>query len=107
MYPKFSLAILKILGILTTDRGGFLKVSFLFFGRVVSSLTIMTKNPVLKYFIEAFQELRKVTWPTRNQAVILTGVVLAFTVVMAVFIGGLDYVFTLGYNELFTLFKNQ
>lgn len=67
----------------------------------------MTKNPVLKYFIEAFQELRKVTWPTRNQAVILTGVVLAFTVVMAVFIGGLDYVFTFGYNELFTLFKNQ
>lgn len=67
----------------------------------------MTQNPVLKYFVEAFQELRKVTWPTRNQAIILTGVVLAFTAVMAVFIGGLDYLFTLGYNSLFTTFKQE
>lgn len=67
----------------------------------------MTKNPVLKYFVEAFQELRKVTWPTRNQAIILTGVVLAFTAITAVFIGGLDYLFTLGYNALFTTFKQE
>lgn len=65
----------------------------------------MTKNPVLKYFVESFHELRKVTWPTRNQAIILTGVVLAFTAVMAVVVGGLDYLFTAGYNALFTTFK--
>lgn len=65
----------------------------------------MTRNPVTKYFVESFQELRKVTWPTRHQAMILTAVVLVFTAVTAFFVGGLDYLFTLGYNALFTTFK--
>lgn len=39
-------------------------------------------------------ELEKVTWPTRQQTIRMTVVVLIVTVFMAAFIGGLDFVFT-------------
>ena len=34
------------------------------------------KNPLLNYFQESYEELKKVTWPTRNKAIRLTGIVL-------------------------------
>lgn len=43
---------------------------------------------------ETRDELRKVTWPTRNETVRLTLVVIAISVIVGVFIGGLDFVFT-------------
>lgn len=46
-----------------------------------------------EYFRDTRGELRKVTWPTRNQATNLTLIVLAVTVVMAIFLGAVDYVF--------------
>jgi preprotein translocase subunit SecE len=39
-------------------------------------------------------ELRKVTWPTRNQTVNLSLIVLAVTAAMAVFLGAVDYLFS-------------
>ncbi len=38
-------------------------------------------------------ELRKVVWPTREQAVRLTGVVIAVSAAVGLVMGGLDYVF--------------
>ena len=38
-------------------------------------------------------ELRKVVWPTREQAARLTGVVIAVSVVVGLVMGGLDLVF--------------
>ena len=46
-----------------------------------------------EYFIDTRGELRKVTWPTRKQATNLTLFVLAVTVAMALFLGGVDWVF--------------
>jgi preprotein translocase subunit SecE len=46
-----------------------------------------------EYFIDTRGELRKVTWPTRKQATNLTLIVLAVTVAMALFLGGVDWVF--------------
>jgi len=48
---------------------------------------------VKEYFIDTRGELRKVTWPTRKQATKLTLIVLAVTLVMALFLGGVDWVF--------------
>jgi preprotein translocase subunit SecE len=48
---------------------------------------------VKEYFIDTRGELRKVTWPTRKQATNLTLIVLAVTVAMAFFLGGVDWVF--------------
>lgn len=48
---------------------------------------------VVEYFKDTRGELRKVSWPTRKQATNLTLIVLAVTVVMAIFLGSLDYLF--------------
>jgi len=55
----------------------------------------MKKNTLSAYFKSSFQELTKVTWPTQNQAIKLTMIVLGFCVVIAVVLGGVD--FLLGY----------
>jgi preprotein translocase subunit SecE len=47
------------------------------------------------YLSESRSELTKVTWPTRPQAVRLTLAVIAFSIVFAAFIGGLDYLLSL------------
>ena len=38
-------------------------------------------------------ELKKVTWPTKKEAMYLTGLVLLVSVVMGLVLGGLDYIF--------------
>ena len=59
----------------------------------------MAENRITIYFKESFEELTKVTWPTKKQAVHMTILVLVFCLVMAVILGALDYLFT----ELYTL----
>lgn len=51
-------------------------------------------NPVRRYINETVGELRKVTWPTRKEAVNLTTVVLIVTVIMSALLGFLDFLFT-------------
>lgn len=55
---------------------------------------------LLNYFSEARAELSKVTWPTPKQAMRLTAVVIGFSVALAAFIGGLDYLFSQGLQKL-------
>jgi preprotein translocase subunit SecE len=52
------------------------------------------ENRIVKYFREARAEMRKVTWPTRQEALHLTGIVLAVTVAMAILLWVLDIFFT-------------
>lgn len=50
-------------------------------------------NRLVRYFKETRAELRKVTWPTRQEATNLTLIVLAVTVAMAIFLGAVDLLF--------------
>lgn len=61
------------------------------------------KNPLVSYVESSYQELRKVAWPTRNQAIRLTFLVLGFMAVVAILIGLLDYVFGTGHRALLNL----
>ena len=45
-----------------------------------------------EFFNESKQELKKVTWPTKQQTITSTWVVVAVTVVLAVFLGLVDLV---------------
>ncbi len=47
-----------------------------------------------KFYRETSAELRKVSWPTRAEAIQLTRVVLIVIFVMGAFLGLLDYAFT-------------
>ncbi len=58
------------------------------------------KNPIVAYFQDSYEELKKVTWPTRNQAIKLTFIVIGFCVVLAFFLGALDFAFNYGYRAL-------
>jgi preprotein translocase subunit SecE len=59
-------------------------------------------NPISKYIRETRGELRKVTWPTREESQRLTAIVIGVTVVMAIFLGLLDFVFSSGVQGLVT-----
>lgn len=48
----------------------------------------------LQYFSEVKTELSKVVWPTRAEVIRLTIVVLGLSILVGLFIGGLDIVFT-------------
>ena len=50
-------------------------------------------NAIVRYLRETRSELRKVHWPTRQEAWNLTKVVLAVTISMALLLGLLDYLF--------------
>lgn len=62
----------------------------------------MAKNSLIRYFSGSYQELRKVTWPTKNQAIRLTAIVLGFCLFMALVIGVIDGLFNYGYKFLLT-----
>ncbi len=50
-------------------------------------------NALIRYFQDTGDELRKVSWPTREQAIRLTVVVLGSTIAAAIFFGVLDFIF--------------
>lgn len=64
-----------------------------------SGLTRAT-DAVRRYFRETVGELRKVNWPSRQEAQNLTMIVLVVIVLMTIFLGGLDFLFTLGFAQL-------
>ncbi len=47
----------------------------------------------IRFFHEVVAELKKVTWPTREETIKLTVVVIAISVIVGAFIGGLDSLF--------------
>ena len=51
------------------------------------------QNAVVRYLKEVRSEMSKVIWPTREQTVNLTSIVLAVMVIMSIFLGVLDYIF--------------
>ncbi len=53
-----------------------------------------------QYFKEVRGEMRKVTWPTREEATRWTGIVLALTAVMTVILSSFDYLFSTGLRLL-------
>jgi preprotein translocase subunit SecE len=59
----------------------------------VATTTTRDSNAVVKYFNETRAELRKVTWPTRDETKNLTIIIVTVTVIMALFLGALDYIF--------------
>ena len=51
-------------------------------------------NAVVRYFRETRGEIRKVTWPTRQESWRLTAIVLGVTIVFAAFLWIFDFIFS-------------
>jgi preprotein translocase subunit SecE len=52
------------------------------------------QNRITRLFRETIGELRKVTWPTRQEAINLTIVVLIVITLMSAFLGVLDFIYS-------------
>ena len=48
----------------------------------------------ITFFEETRAELKKVTWPQRQEVLRLTFLVVAISVIVGLYVGGLDFVFT-------------
>ncbi|MGA2111040.1 MAG: preprotein translocase subunit SecE [Anaerolineales bacterium] len=70
---------------------------------VAKAQTNRPPNAIVRYFRETAGEMRKVSWPTRREALNLTIVVLIVTAVMSLFLGGLDYIFTTLFRVVISL----
>lgn len=56
-------------------------------------------NRALAYFKESRDELRKVVWPTRQKTANDTLLVIAISLVVAVFLGVIDYALNLALQQ--------
>jgi preprotein translocase SecE subunit len=52
------------------------------------------RNKVVAFLIAVWAELKRVQWPNREQVTTLTGVVLAFVIIMGAYLGALDAIFS-------------
>jgi len=52
------------------------------------------QSGIQRFYRETVGELRKVTWPTREEAINLTIIVIIITFGMSAFLGIVDYIFT-------------
>lgn len=56
---------------------------------------IKPENPIVRYFKDTRAEVAKVTWPTREEGIRLTTVVLIVTTISAILLFGIDSLFNL------------
>jgi preprotein translocase subunit SecE len=59
-----------------------------------NKVEVKKANAVSRWWRETVGELRKVTWPTRSEAIRLTRIVIVVMALMSAMLGILDYVFT-------------
>ena len=58
-------------------------------------------NDLVAYFKASYEEMKKVTWPTKKQTINYSLLVIFMSVGFAVFFSLLDYTFNWGFTELF------
>jgi preprotein translocase subunit SecE len=59
----------------------------------LAKASVKKDNFIVRYLKETRAELKKVTWPTRQEALNLTLIVVGFTILMAALLGITDYIF--------------
>jgi preprotein translocase subunit SecE len=58
-------------------------------------------NKIIRFFKESFAELKKVTWPSRDEVTSSTKVVLASTILIALALGLVDFLIFRGIDLIF------
>ncbi|HPN96461.1 MAG TPA: preprotein translocase subunit SecE [Candidatus Moranbacteria bacterium] len=57
-------------------------------------------NKITQFLKEARAELMKVNWPTKEQTIRYTMTVIGISIAVAIFLGGLDYIFEIVLNRI-------
>ena len=56
---------------------------------------------IIRFFAESYAELKKVVWPTRDEVASSTKVVIVSTIIFAVVLGIVDFLFLAGIDLIF------
>ena len=59
-------------------------------------------SSVKNYFVGSYEEMKKVSWPTKQQTLSYSLLVIGLSVGLAVFFAVLDYIFSFGITTLLT-----
>ncbi|NLL90595.1 MAG: preprotein translocase subunit SecE [Dehalococcoidales bacterium] len=59
------------------------------------------KGQRVKFFSSVIGELKKVTWLSKKEAMYLTGLVLLFSVIVGLILGGIDALFSFLVEKIF------
>ena len=59
---------------------------------------------IRQFFEEARIEFKHVNWPTRAEAIRMTGVVIVLSLALAMLLGGFDYIFAQGLSYFIRTF---
>lgn len=60
-------------------------------------------KPLIEYIKAVQGEFTHVSWPTRDQAIAYTALVIGISVFVALLLGGFDFIFTFGLEKLILL----
>jgi preprotein translocase SecE subunit len=63
----------------------------------------MKENAITTYIKSAIEEFGKITWPTKEQAALLTGVVIIVSIIVSIMIGLVDFGFSEAYQFILDL----
>lgn len=63
----------------------------------------LSMSAITTYFRDALEDLRQVRWPTHQQAVRFSGVVIGFTLICAIAFGMIDFVLSLALKGILSL----
>ena len=58
---------------------------------------------LIQYFKDSFYELGNVTWPSQEDLIKMTAMVIISVIISSFLLGGVDYVFTSGYRYLLSI----
>jgi preprotein translocase subunit SecE len=105
---KLGLAVLLVIAgvagfYLLKDSALILRVASVLAGLVAAALVAWTSAPGREFFAfaqESVAETKKVVWPSRKETVQTTGMVLAFVLVMAIFLWIVDALLVWGVKFL-------
>jgi preprotein translocase subunit SecE len=59
-------------------------------------------NKLITYIKASIEEMKKVTWPTKKETTNYTILVIVFSLAVALFLGALDFIFSLGLAQIIT-----
>ena len=69
----------------------------------MKDLEFMAKPNALQFIRQVRQETQKVTWPTRKETLISTGMVFVMVILAALFFFGVDQILSAGVRLIFGL----
>jgi preprotein translocase subunit SecE len=58
-------------------------------------------NKIVQFFKDSYAELRKVVWPSKEDVIASTKVVIVSTIVMALVLGLIDFILVAGIDVIF------